>query len=54
MKLQSLLPKPCRGWISDAFLLEWLIALALTTSIPSMPAILEAHPKALNSLYLVQ
>lgn len=41
---------PADGGISDALLcLEWLIALALTTSMPSMPDVFESHPEALNS-----
>lgn len=42
---------PAEGGISDALLcLEWLIALALTTSMPSMPDAFESHPEALNTL----
>jgi len=41
---------PAEGGISDAlFCLELLIALALTTSMPSMPDAFESHPEALNS-----
>lgn len=42
---------PAEGGISDAlFCVEWLIALALTTSMPSsMPGAFESHPEALNS-----
>lgn len=29
--------------------LEWLIALALSTPMPSMPDVFETHPEALNS-----
>lgn len=41
---------PAEGGISDALLdLKWLIALALSTPMPSMPDVFKSHPEALNS-----
>lgn len=45
---------PAEGGISDALLiLEWLIAPALSTPMPSMPDVFESHPEALNSPYVL-